>query len=254
MPRVVPSQVVATIESRFKVIIDPGQARGFTPIIRGFLSGLLRLLDKIPEELLQLSASDYADFITAVEALRTCADERGPTRNYGPIEMNAIRDIHRLLQACPDDAPSPSTSDPAFVTDPQLRTDLHRDLGEVNRALQNGEWKGATVLAGSVVEALLLWALQNKKTGAEIQAAAAGLGKTIDLTKRPLERWDLYELIEYAEATGLISASTRAAADQGRDFRNLIHPGKAQRLAQKCNRATALLGVGAVEAVVEDLS
>src|SRR5262249_55836342 len=158
-----------------------------------------------------------------------------------PPEGQAIRTIYRLLRTCPDDVPAPSTTDPAFISDPDLRADLHRDLGEVNRSLHNGEWKGATVLAGSMVEALLLWALQNIKTDAAVQAAARRLGKSINLTTRPLERWDLYELIEYAHATSLISSSTRAAADQCRDFRNLIHPGKAMRLAKKCNRATALL-------------
>ena len=100
----------------------------------------------------------------------------------------------------------------------------------------------------------MLWALQNKRTAADLQAAAAQLGRTIDLRKRALEFWVLHELIEYAHATRLITDSTRAAADQSRDFRNLIHPGKAMRLAKKCNRSTALLGVGAVEAVIADLS
>jgi hypothetical protein len=100
----------------------------------------------------------------------------------------------------------------------------------------------------------LLWALQNRKTPAEIKAAARAAGKTIDLTTRPLEKWDLSELIKLARATGIISPSTRAAADQSRYFRNLIHPGRAQRLSMKCNRATALLGAGAVEAVIAELS
>jgi hypothetical protein len=144
------------------------------------------------------------------------------------------------------------TSDPAFVTDPELRADLHRDLGEANRALQNGEWKATTVLAGSIVEALLLWALQTRKTPTDIQNATAALGKAVNA--RPLDRWDLFELIESAHDTDLIGASTKAAADQAKDFRNLIHPGRAMRLAKKCNRATALLGMGAVEAVIVDLS
>jgi hypothetical protein len=143
----------------------------------------------------------------------------------------------------PDSAPAPNTTEPGFIPDADLRADLHRDLGEVNRSLQNGEWKGATVLAGSIVEAPLLWALQHKKTDVELRAAAASLG--IDLAKKPLQRWDLSELIKCAHATDLISEFARAAADLARDFRNFIHPGKAMRLAKKCNRATAHLGVGA---------
>jgi hypothetical protein len=177
-----------------------------------------------------------------------------PVRNFQGPESQSIRTTYRLLCNCPDEAPASSTTEPAFISDADLRADLHRDLGEIDRSLQNGEWKGATVLAGSITEALLLSALQTKKTTEELQAAATQLRKTINLTRRPLERWELHELIEYAHATGLISDATRAAANQGRDFRNLIHPGKAMRLAKKCNRATALLGVGAVDAVIEDLS
>jgi hypothetical protein len=80
------------------------------------------------------------------------------------ILMNSFncRQSDRLLRTCPDDAPAPSTTDPAFISDADLRADLLQDLGEVNRSLHNGEWKGATVLAGSIVEALLLWALPTK--------------------------------------------------------------------------------------------
>jgi len=38
-----------------------------------------------------------------------------------------------------------------------------------------------------------------------------------------------------------------------RDFRNLIHPGKAQRLKQKCDKATALSVVAGLEHVRRDL-
>jgi hypothetical protein len=136
-----------------------------------------------------------------------------------------------------------------------LRAALHRDLGEVNHALSNGEWKAATVLAGSVVEALLLWALQNRRTEAEIiRSAATRLGRKIDLRRRPLEAWNLSELIEYAEATEVITSETKAGADLGKDFRNLIHPGRAARLSKQCDRSTALFAVGAVEAVMANLA
>jgi len=220
----------------------------------GIVKALLALLDSVPDELFQLPPADYADLVKAREQIRQGLETGGQWRPFTGAENLAIKKLYELLIRCPDEVPAPGTTDPVFITDYDLRAELHRDLGELNRALQNGEWKSATVLAGSIVEAFLLWGLQNRKTEAEIRATAASLGKVIDLTKRPLERWELYELIEYAHATNLISPSTRAAADQGRDFRNLIHPGRVQRLAKKCNRSTALLGAGAAEAVIADLS
>lgn len=89
----------------------------------------------------------------------------------------------------------------------------------------------------------------NRKSDAEVRAAAATL-KIVN----PIERWDLSELIAVSSILNLISSATKAAAEHGRGFRNLIHPGRAQRLAVKCNKATALLGAGALEAVLGDLN
>jgi hypothetical protein len=243
------SQIAPVIADRFRDFFG-GEMRQI-PINAASVRGVLALIDRIPNELLQADTRLFAEFIMAVEVLRSCPEEP-MGRMFAGSEVAAIRKVHEFMRACPDDVPAPGTSDPAFVTDPELGADLHRDLGEANRALQNGEWKATTVLAGSIVEALLLWALQTRKTPTDIQNAAAALGKAVNA--RPLDRWDLFELIESAHDTGLIGASTKAAADQAKDFRNLIHPGRAMRLAKKCNRATALLGMGAVEAVIVDLS
>jgi len=58
--------------------------------------------------------------------------------------------------------------------------------------------------------------------------------------------------VSVSHALGLISPSTRDAVNQAREYRNLIHPGRAQRLSMKCKRATALFSVGAIEAIVVD--
>ncbi|HLY46371.1 MAG TPA: hypothetical protein VKQ73_12380 [Stellaceae bacterium] len=231
-----------------------GSSHGSPPVRDpGNVKGLVALIDLIPDELIRLSPSDFAALVAAKEQLKVGL-EPPIFRQYNGTEIQALRTLYKVLGACPDEAPAPDTTDPAFISDSDLRADLHQDLGEVNRALQNGEWKATTVLAGAIVEALLLWALQNKTTESNLKAAATTLGKSVNLIGRPLEKWELHELIEFAHATALISESTRAAANLSRDFRNLIHPGRSQRLSQKCNRATAFIGVGAVEAVIRDLS
>jgi hypothetical protein len=119
------------------------------------------------------------------------------------------------------------------------------DLSTATSALHNSEWKASTVLAGAVVEALLLWAIQREPNGfVAIELAP----------KKPIERWDLAELITVAHELNLIDAATRKQADLARDFRNLIHPGRAQRTGPACDRGTALTALAAVELVVRDLS
>jgi hypothetical protein len=87
-----------------------------------------------------------------------------------------------------------------------------------------------------------------RKTPVEVAASAAA-----QAVSEPIERWGLAELVKVAHHLGLISNGTKVAAEQAREFRNLIHPGRAQRLAARCNRSTALLGAGAIEAVIVDL-
>lgn len=81
-----------------------------------------------------------------------------PLGNLVPDRRDAINEIVVLLSV----GPTLSTSGLQFIQDTELRTELRSDLGAIERALSNGEWKAATILAGSSVEVLLLWALQQK--------------------------------------------------------------------------------------------
>jgi hypothetical protein len=56
------------------------------------------------------------------------------------------------------------------------------------------------------------------------------------------------------EELHLIDGDTATQARRAMDFRNLIHPGRAQRLAQVCDRRTALAALAAGEMVVRCLS
>jgi hypothetical protein len=108
----------------------------------------------------------------------------------------------------------------------------------------------------SIVEALLLWAIQ--------QCPEADYKKAFDdvVLKKKLrprrstapEEWDLVHYIAVAEELKQISADTATQAGLAKDFRNLIHPGKAQRQAQACSRGTAMAALAAVEMVIECLT
>ena len=66
--------------------------------------------------------------------------------------------------------------------------------------------------------------------------------------------WHLHEYVEVAAHMGVIKPDTATLVRLAKDFRNLIHPGRAARLGQKCDRATALGALAAVEAVARDLA
>ncbi len=257
MSRVVPSQVVAFIDA-FPAL------DGRREIDRAYLFGLADLLTEIPSQLLIMDPPTHASFICSrarvretVSAWNAAASAGSNARGYiSPATESAIQGIRAGLARCPDESPTTAMRALTFITDPDLRTSLHKDIGAIDQALSNGEWKAANVLAGSAIEALLLWKLQQRPSVDIINTIAALRGSG-ELTRQPdpnLERWDLHEFTEVAAHLGIIKPDTATETRLAREFRNLIHPGRAQRLAQNCDRGTALSCVAALEHVVRDLT
>jgi hypothetical protein len=155
-----------------------------------------------------MDSHTYGLFVTAKEQIReilkTWRDNRSAHQALFGFDLPKLRNplfiIRDALVNCPDESPSPSTSEPNFISDPDLKMGLRNDIGSVNRALSNGEWKAATVLAGSVIEALLLWALQRSNPTAVVTAATGLMssGRFRNQPSQDLERWNLFEFIEVA--------------------------------------------------------
>lgn len=142
-----------------------------------------------------------------------------------------------------------------FIADEDFRRAILVDIGAIERALAGGEWKSATVVAGSVIEALLLQGLL-KLNATDFAAGrtatkSAGGGK-----KAPTDphKWVLAQYIAGSEAAGLIEPDTAASCGLAKNYRNFIHPGRATRLGTPCDRGTAYAAVGAMEHVIRDLS
>lgn len=230
------------------------------------LMGIVDLIDRLPTELLAVGGDEYIEFTISVAAIRTQVAEwhsRGDTGSFtrvpGLPELNPVSLIRRYLAKCPDESPSPGTAELSFIGDQALRESIRLDISAANKDLTNGEWKGATVLAGSAAEALLLWVLQEsgKKHPGSVAGAANTLVGNKTLARQPdpnPEKWDLHEYIEVASELQIIKPDTAIQLKQAKDFRNLIHPGRAQRLGQKCDRGSALAALAAVEFVVRDLT
>jgi hypothetical protein len=260
MPRVVPSQVVAVIEGWFPSDIQRRQEFSLNRENAGQLMAIIDLAEQIPQELITVEARDYNDLVIGINIIRSAFPQwqmrdlqiRGVPGYSG---TNPITLIHQALLKCPDQFPSPETASLSFIQPDDLRKNLQLDISAANRALANSEWKAATVLAGSIVEVLLLWGLQQQNPST-VTSTASGLVGT-SLQQKPaadLERWHLPEYIEISAALSIISSDTATQARLAKDFRNLIHPGRAARLGQTCDRGTALSAMAAVEHVVRDLT
>jgi hypothetical protein len=252
MPRVVPSQIVTLIDDFLR---DNPDHLGLSATHAPFLEAVVQLTSEIPEDLLSLSGGLYNKYIVAISTIkrtmliwmRSTPGSIGADQRLKP----ALVEIREALARCPDEAPSPPTAELSFIPDADLRDSIRNDISAANRALHDGLWKASTVLAGAVSEALLLWAITEKKSEPEVESARAAL---IPKPSKDPNEWDLDGYIKVARALALIEDETEKQTQLAREFRNLIHPGRATRLAKVCDRGTALSALAAVELIVRDLS
>lgn len=267
MPRVVPSDVVKAIDRMFPQMAEnptvrPSVSADSVPLI----GALVSLVEAVPNDLLVLDPGQYAELTASTAFLRTLPVRFQASRgsqvahmSMTGFEHNPIAMVRAAMTACPDEAAGTGTVLLTFIVDVALRDTIRLDLSAANQSLANGEWKGATVLAGAAVEALLLWALQEHEE--QHSGSAAGAVNELVAAKvmaRPRdahpETWELQHYIPVVRHLGLITTDTVTQATIAKNFRNLIHPGRAARLGQKCDRGTALSALAAVELVVRDLT
>ena len=214
------------------------------------------MIDQIPDEFITLSDSDTTEFIAAkaglraeIEGVRAAPQMRRQnlSRSFG--ELSAVGLLHKLLSQCPETWPSPNVAELEFVRELDLREDLRKDRASCQNLTSIGEWKAATVLGGSVVEALLLWRLQQAPID-DVKSAKSGLSKN---PGNNLARWALEPLIQVSLALAYIEPETAKVCDVAREFRDLIHPGRAYRLNQVCDQATSMSVGAAIALVIRDL-
>jgi hypothetical protein len=255
MAHAVPSQVCNLILKIFPDLDTEPAEKGQQGIRRATdVHPVLDLLERIPDELIRLSADDAALFWANTSALRNSWEDRNRSTNQifarplSGAEHTSLFEIKRLLAKCPDEAPAVQTTGLEFLPDDGFREGLRTDMSSANSALMSHEYKAATVLAGSVVEALLLWALVAEGE----QNVRAKIGKSAPM--KGLNEWLLGQMIPAAHACRIISDDTRKQAELAQNFRNLIHPGRQARLQEICDRGTAHGALAAVERVAGDLA
>ncbi len=266
MPRVVPSQVVELIDRMFPRVNEEVEGSPFT-IGREHSAGLaavLGLVEHIPPALLVMDSSHYIEFISSLAAIREMLatwqnlEPQFFTYTIGSVaglrRHNAVTLVRQALALCPDEIPSTRTSELKFIEDEHFRERLRLDVAAVEKALADSEWKAATVLAGSVIEALLLAVLeqhfQDNIADSVERLVTAGVFRKRNSDPK---YWDLHHYIEVATEVGAVEEETAKLVRLAKDYRNLIHPGKAQRLQQECNRSTALTAIAALDRVTADL-
>lgn len=260
MPRVVPSQAISVIDSWFPWAAQQSCQdvipSGWIPAI----PGLVNLLKQIPDDLLQIEPLEYAQFVRCIGELETTVGywlARGATDASlnASGRLDPVTLARQLLAKYPDEFPARSIVQLSFIGDTERRDAIRQDIDEAEIALQNSRWKAATVSAGVAVEALLLWALEQLPE-ARVAESAKKLRRDGKFTRRsatPLWELSLGDFIVLAESLDLIRRDTASQAELGKNFRNLIHPGRTQIRGHSCDRATARSALAALDHVIRDL-
>lgn len=237
-----PSEIRTAIEGLFpKRRVSPGLRwwPGEAPEVRSLVSLLMDLDARLLYPLERLERIDFERARTAlhhgVERWAAGANDR--------LSTNSAETIYRLLEKCPDDIVTESSTRLGFVRDEALRNSIATDADSVPALLAAEEWKAATVVGGSVVEAILLAKLEEH--GPEV--ACLGLERG---WRGGAEEWGLEKLIQAARTLNVITPTEATACGMAQYYRNLIHPGNA-RARQSCTRGTALATQAAMELLLE---
>lgn len=151
MPRVVPSQVVTLISKMypFSATQVEGKHERLDYSHSSGLRAVADLVEQIPGELLDgLDPDHFVEFTASLAAIKNALDtwpSRGSTFNQvnlpGFRDLSPVTLIRQALLKCPDEAPSPQTSDLLFIQDADLRENLRLDISTAYRAYANGEWR-----------------------------------------------------------------------------------------------------------------
>ena len=255
----VPSMLAAYLQDQFGANVLATSHAGALDR-RGALVAFLTMYRDMPGELINLQGVERSHFLAGIGTIEGALVEYQNGRSpdaFRPVPRARFM-VREMLAKLQDAVPS-AAHDLAFIADPAQREMIAVDLFYIRTAIGAGEWKGATILAGSCAEAILLYGLESKKVASAGTFAAAytvawPAGQRGPDQNDLIDRsWDLSRYSEMAKSIGLISENTFEALKPARLYRNLIHPAKAIRDQQSFAMGTAYVAAGACELVLDDV-
>lgn len=127
-----------------------------------------------------------------------------------------------------------------FINGEDFRLSLEADYQELNLAMQAKAWKTVHVLAGSIIEAILIDYLVTS----EYQKKSS-----FDPLKMTLA-----QAISACREENVSSEKTEHLSHVIRSYRNLIHPGRSVRLGEIANEQGAIIAHALIEIIVEEIA
>lgn len=127
--------------------------------------------------------------------------------------------------------------------DPKLASTITEREKEITLCLSNGSWLASIILMGSILEGILLAAMEkNLATVLACKAAPKTKDSSGKLIPKPTEKWKLGEMIDVASELKWLDKSIQQHCIVIREFRNLVHPRQYVKLDSiNINETSALI-------------
>lgn len=128
-----------------------------------------------------------------------------------------------------------------YITAKEFRESLEADYTEMKNCVGVGAWKSVQVLAGSIVESLLIDYLSSTKNPTR--------------TKKDPLKLDLSEAITICRDEDVLTDRTADLCSVVKSYRNLIHPGRMVRLGEPSpNTGSATVALALIDMITDDLA
>lgn len=124
-----------------------------------------------------------------------------------------------------------------FVIDKDFRKRLENDYGELNICLKNKAWVASCVLAGSIIEAILI----------------DFLVQTGEFEEKKILKKTFEKLIDICDKKKFLSVKPVQLSHAIRNYRNLIHPGKRQRLREEIGEEEANIAKSLLNIIIREI-
>ena len=125
-----------------------------------------------------------------------------------------------------------------FITNEQLRDTLDADLLELSACVEAQAWKAVHVLAGSIVETLLVDHIVSEGIMAADDASKLTLGGALKLSTDKQ----------------VISRKTADLCSVIKEYRNLIHPGRLIRTKERATASSAKVAQSLIDIVLDEVA
>ena len=136
------------------------------------------------------------------------------------------------------------------ITDEDLRNIIFRDLKECAIAVVAGQDKTATIMCGSIIEALLVHKIDERSI---VKYDISEISQSKRASNYPIKEMALNELLFVAEKENIIAKNSYHLGHYIRDYRNVVHPAKEVRMQEEVSHSNVETMWAVLKRLIEEL-